>query len=214
MSDLRFFKKGKRYLKLIKKTAGKKGLYYCEICGGERELNMHCVEVSGRYKTCGCCSSHKPSVETFYCKDSGYFKTKTGFIISNKIAKGYLLSTYKGKKDYTHRLVAENFIPNPNNYKDVNHKNGIKTDNRIENLEWCDRSYNIKHAYSTGLNTGSLGNISKKRKFTYEQYVQIMNSEDTFTTIGSKLNVSLVTISNIKKGKIYKNFYDMYLKDY
>lgn len=62
----------------------------------------------------------------------------------------------------THRLVAAAFIPNLNNYPQVNHKNGIKTDNRVENLEWCNNSMNQQHSVDTGLRVMPTGLNTKK----------------------------------------------------
>lgn len=54
-----------------------------------------------------------------------------------------------------HRMVAELWIPNPDNHPMINHINGDKTDNRVENLEWCSASHNQKHAWDNGLRHSS-----------------------------------------------------------
>ena len=60
------------------------------------------------------------------------------------LSKNGIVKTYQ-----VHRLVAEAFIDNPNNYKEVNHKDENKLNNSVENLEWCDRLYNVR--YGTGI---------------------------------------------------------------
>lgn len=78
-----------------------------------------------------------------------YYKPK---ILKSWMCKsGYLEIKLKNKHYMPHRLVAQAFIPNPENKREVNHKNGIKTDNRATNLNWCSPKENMKHAIENKL---------------------------------------------------------------
>lgn len=74
------------------------------------------------------------------------------------------LTYFKGGGRFykTHRLVAMQFLPNENEYTDVNHRNGIKTDNSVCNLEWCTHSENILHSYRELGRKHSSVHLSKK----------------------------------------------------
>lgn len=100
-----------------------------------------------------------------------YELDSSGTVYSNKTNRqlkfntshsGYKSINICGKRVYIHRVVAETFIPNPENKSQVNHINGIKTDNRIENLEWMSASENIKDSYKRGRTTGKGINRSPK----------------------------------------------------
>lgn len=105
------------------------------------------------------------------------------------LRQGRILKNYIGKLEYplvtiakggcasmpvrVHRLVAEAFIPNPFNYPFVNHINAIKTDNRVENLEWCTNSMNMLHAFANGLVTTprkKLGESARAKPVVAYQY--------------------------------------------
>ena len=93
-----------------------------------------------------------PEYENYQASTNGRIRNSRGKILKpSKNNKGYYLVVLNGKSLLVHRLVAKTFIPNPNDYKVVNHINGIKTDNRFKNLEYTTQQDNCKKAWEKGL---------------------------------------------------------------
>jgi hypothetical protein len=130
--------------------------------------------------------------------------------------KGYLCTSlydYNGERKtfLVARLIALTFIPNPDNKPQVNHINGDKFDNRVENLEWCNNSENQIHAYSIGLNffPGEVGELNRNSKLTEDDVKKIkelLSYKDlTHKEISEIFGVDQSTVSNINTGRTWKH---------
>jgi hypothetical protein len=137
-------------------------------------------------------------------------KTRKGIrILKYNIAKtGYglvdLCRDGKVKKFLVHRLIAETLLPNPNNKEQVNHINGNKLDNRLENLEWNTRSENQKHAIKIGLRSAK-GEKNSQSKITEQDVLYIRNSEENGSILAKKFNISHPTICDIRKRRSWRH---------
>jgi hypothetical protein len=108
-------------------------------------------------------------------------------LLTSRVRAGYLSVTlYKEgirKDKCIHRLLAESFIDNPNNKLCVNHINGIKTDNRIENLEWVTHKENTRHSWDIGLSSytekqrNSISERSKNKSKEWIEHIKLSVSK-------------------------------------
>lgn len=120
---------------------------------------------------------------------------------------GYLfVLLYRNGKKYTstvHRLVAKTFLLNPDQMPQVNHADGNKYNNRLDNLEFCTAKENMQHAYKTGLH-------SKRGRLTEDelnQIVDMLNAGVIYRDIANMFNISSNQIKYIATGRSHKELY-------
>lgn len=153
-------------------------------------------------------------------------------IVKEKILKpqkeknGYLrIGLNKRNKKYMfliHRLVAESFISNVNNYAEINHKDGNKSNNNVDNLEWCSRSYNIKHSYINKLRNTDINrkNAKKMIEKNKRKVVQkdlngnMINIFDSIKEAGELTNIDKTSICSVCKHKGYYKTAGGYIWEY
>lgn len=112
----------------------------------------------------------------------------------------------KQQSKMVHRLLAEAFIPNPENLSDVNHKDGVKLNNDLSNLEWIDRKGNMNHAFQMGLSLISQGENHYLSKLTEDQVKYIRsNRPESNAVLARRYGVSEVLIGRIMKRLTWKH---------
>lgn len=164
-------------------------------------------------------SKIKIPLVTIGMKHSGKFKhilkpeRELTYTLNNR---GYHSVSITKKTFMVHRLIAQAFIPNTENKPQVNHKDGNKLNNKLENLEWVTPKENSKHAADMGLKTGvalanSLANLKNKSKLTNDevQYIRDVyiprSREFSATALAKQFNVAVSSISCIILRKSYPN---------
>ena len=148
-------------------------------------------------------------------RDGRVFGHKFNKFLSKKpLSVGYPIVRLCKNGSYTtikiHRLVAGAYVPNPQNKACVNHINGIKTDNHVDNLEWSTYSENIQHAFETGLNVAARGEAVANSKLTEPQVLEIKDllAQGIYhKEIAKMFNVGTTTITDINLEKTWRHLW-------
>lgn len=115
------------------------------------------------------------------------------------------------KHCFVHRLMAEAHVPNPENKDYVNHIDGDKLNNSIENLEWVTFAENIQHSFETGLNKGLIGEENGRALLNDDQVVEIykrLQKGERSIDLALEFGVEQTTIGKIKRKRLWKHITD------
>lgn len=133
-------------------------------------------------------------------------------LVPYKDSNGYFMIGLRkdgNRKMYKlHRIIAEHFIPNLDNKPQVNHKNGIKVDNNLDNLEWVTNAENVQHAFDNGLAVGLKGEKNPSSILTEADVKEIrdlIKEGMKLKEIASSYNISRRSINNIKLNRTWKD---------
>lgn len=131
-------------------------------------------------------------------KDGKVINKRNGRVVKPQLnGKGYYRVSIGGELRFVHRLVAEKYIPNPNNLPQVNHIDGNKTNNSVCNLEWVSNKDNRIHALKNGLHL--TGDKCPWSKLNQEKVDFIRNNPDmSIKELSEMFNVSRSAISDVR----------------
>lgn len=180
-----------------KDVVGYENYYIVSNQGKVRSVERECTQYNGLTKNYNTRILPSKDVATFVDKD-GYIKVR--------LNKAGVKNNHM-----VHRLVAIAFIPNPENKPEVNHKFGIKSDNRASELEWMTTSENQQHAHDNKLYECQKGETNGMSKLSEEQVREIhklySTGEVTQEYLSKLFNVAGSAISRILTGTRWKHVY-------
>jgi hypothetical protein len=127
---------------------------------------------------------------------------------SSRHSHGYrsvgLWKNGKGKQFLIHRLVAQHFIPNPDTLPDINHIDGVKTNNAWSNLQWCTKSQNTRHGYDNNLiPSGEKHSSSKLKEVEVCEMRRRYKQGETLTKLSHEFDIAMSHVHNIVNYKIW-----------